>query len=72
MFEGKGFWFNQIILQQFVNYKYYLHCIVYHQKRKKKDILRFIKMTFLWIPLVVLQGIEIMTAPIWMIHECLK
>ncbi len=59
-FAIKGYWFNQIVLHQYLDYKWLLHCIFCHWKKpSRKEIKYFSKMTLIWIPLIILQIIDI-------------
>lgn len=65
-FEIKGYWFNQIMLEWYLNYKFMWHGILKHKKGKKwtkKRIRYFILMNTIWIPLVILQVIDILLEP---------
>lgn len=64
-FEINGYWFNQWILHHFLDYKWLIHCIVFHRRKpKKKEVVYFAKMTILWIPLVMFQIVDILLEPL--------
>lgn len=61
-FAVNGYWFNQMTMHHWLDYKYLLHYILHHAKKtSRKEALYFAKMTLLWIPLLILQ---ILDAPI--------
>lgn len=60
-----GYWWNQWVMHLWLDYRYFLHCFIYHRKKlKARTILRILKMTLLWIPLIILQIIDILLQPL--------
>ena len=56
-----GYWWNQWIIHLWLDYRYFLHCFIHHRKKlKARAIFHILKMTLLWIPLIVLQIIDIL------------
>lgn len=62
-----GKWWNQWVMRHWNDYRYFIHkCIQHKKKMKISDALR---MTFLWIPLIILQVISILLKPVSIICE---
>lgn len=63
-FEIRGFWWNQMLMHQYLDYLFIWHCILHHKVPwNKKDALYFIRNTVAWVPLVVLQIMDIFAEP---------
>lgn len=79
-FNTKGNIFNQIIIRHYSLYKFYMHCMLKHRDTiKPKGWLMIVRETLKWIPLLILQIIEILCIPMiiafaiylflfWIIH----
>ena len=60
-----GYWWNQWVMHHWIDYRYLIHSIIHHRKKLKvRGIFFILKMTLLWIPLIVLQVIDILLQPL--------
>lgn len=64
-FKIKGYWWNQMIFHQWIDWKFMWHNLIFHKKKVSSElILHMLKMTLLWIPLIPLQIIDILLQPL--------
>lgn len=65
-FRTKGNYFNQVIIDHYSHYKFYLHYIANHRDGiKPKGWLMITFETLKWIPLLVFQTIHIIHIPVF-------
>lgn len=64
-FQIFGHWYNQMLMEWFLDYKYMWHCILKHNHYKfsRKRLIYFFKIHISFIPLFVLQILDILTEP---------
>lgn len=63
-FDITGHWYNQMLMEWWLDYKWLWHCILYHKgKWNRKDFDYFLKCHICFIPLLVLQILDIMAMP---------
>lgn len=65
-----GYWWNQWVMHHWLDYRHFIHRFIHQRKKfKVRAILHILKMTLIWIPLVILQIISILLKPISIICE---
>lgn len=64
-FEIYGHWYNQILMYWFLDYKYMWHGILKHRKPifYKNNLRYFFGIHIVFIPLLILQILDIMAEP---------
>mgnify|MGYP005807271219 FL=1 len=63
-FIFKGHWYNQMLMEWWGDVRWVLHCIIKHyEKLNKKDILYIFKLIVAFIPLFILQILDIIATP---------
>ena len=64
-FQIFGHWYNQILMEWFLDYKYMWHCILNHNhfKLSRKGWTYFFRMHIVFISLLILQILYIMAEP---------
>lgn len=63
-FVFKGHWYNQALLEWWAEVRRVLHCIIKHPaKLSKKKVLYILKLIIVFIPLLILQILDIIATP---------
>lgn len=63
-FVTKGNVFNQFVIVHYSNYKFILHCMAKHRNEISiQGWLKILKQTLKWIPLLIIQAIQIIRIP---------
>lgn len=63
-FMFKGHWYNQMLIEWWSDVRWVLHCIEKHPKKlNKKDVLYIFKLIVAFIPLILLQIVDIISTP---------
>lgn len=71
-FYTRGNIFNQVIVDHYSKYKFFLHCIAKHRNTiTAKGWVMIIAETLKWIPLIILQTIHLIFIPAMVIFEIL-
>lgn len=64
-FQICGNWYNQMLMHWFLDFKYEWHCILNHNhfKLSRKDWRYFFRINVVFIPLLILQILDILVEP---------
>lgn len=63
-FEVKGHWYNQILMEWWLDFKWICHCIIrHHKKLNRKEIILCVKMVIIFPVLLALQVLDIAVTP---------